>query len=53
MSKDNNRDYSKLEWDDLTKEEQKRFKVRYTVLKLTEAAVVIGVIYGIYYLFFK
>ena len=49
MSKE--RDYSKLEWDDLTAEEQQRFKVRYTVLKLTEVFVIVGATYGAYLFF--
>mgnify|MGYP000527768817 CR=1 FL=1 len=44
------RDYSKLEWDDLTQEEQTRFKVRYTVLKVTEIITVIGVISILYFI---
>jgi len=56
MRKNNNtkeRDYSKLEWEDLTPEEQKRFKVRYTVLKLTEISTVVAIGYAIYYFFIK
>jgi hypothetical protein len=54
MKKKNNnseRDYSRLSWDELTPEEQQRFKVRYTVLKITEIVTVLVIVYGVYYFF--
>lgn len=50
MSKSKERDYSKLEWDDLTPEEQTRFKVRYTILKVTEFATVVALVVGLYFM---
>jgi len=45
------RDYTNLSWEELTEEEQKRFKVRYTILKLTEILTIATIGFCIYWFY--
>lgn len=45
------RRYENLTWDQLTPQEQRTFKIRYTILKLTEVATVVAVGAAIYFAF--